>query len=96
MDGRLKRIPALAAAKCLREMDTSDIGGLIAGALALRTVLAEQNATLTDMGRWIEGWDRFERQLQETMPAAAQGIVEWAMRIQLNPEDDDNESKSDT
>jgi hypothetical protein len=71
MDVMIKRVPALAAAKCLREMDTSDVGGVFAAALALRQVVGEFDSTLTEFAGWIEGWDRFERRLEQSVPDAA-------------------------
>jgi hypothetical protein len=89
MDGMMiKRVPALAAAQCLRAMDRSDLGGIIAAALALRQVMSEGDSTLTEFAGWIEGWDKFDRQVEETIPDVAREIAHWAMRAQLNPDEE--------
>jgi hypothetical protein len=73
-----KVVPAIAIAKCLREIHAGATGDLIVGALALREVTSVWGITVADFAAWVEGWARFERTLETTSAEAVKQMVLWA------------------
>jgi hypothetical protein len=47
-------------ARCLREMDSAELGHVFAGAVALKRFLAARGKTFADLAECIEGWAHYE------------------------------------
>lgn len=75
MDEPLSR----AIGKCLRTMDSTELGAFIAGALALRRVLIAHCKTTTNLAGWIECWASFEIEVAANYAEAAEYLFFEAM-----------------
>jgi hypothetical protein len=73
-------------ARCLREMDSGELGDVFAAAAALKRFLAAKGKCFEDLACCVEAWARYEAALMEHVAAvdASGGLYEQALSAQYN------------